>query len=61
MKLPWRSSLQKQRPSSHDTHLYAMRNIVERVFCTMKDMKRLASRFEKQAIDSLNMIYIFAI
>jgi len=29
----------------HDVDLYKMRNIVERFFCTMKDMRRLATRF----------------
>ena len=45
----------------HDKNLYAMRNIVERFFCKMKDMRRLATRFEKTAINFQNMIYMFAI
>ena len=45
----------------HDKNLYAMRNIVERFFCKMKDMRRLATRFEKHAINFQNMIYMFAI
>ena len=50
-----------RNPIPHDPNLYAMRNIVERFFCKMKDMKRLATRFEKREINFLNMIYIFAI
>tara|TARA_B100001971_G_scaffold203512_1_gene218463 strand:+ start:704 stop:835 length:132 start_codon:yes stop_codon:yes gene_type:complete len=38
-----------------------MRNIVERFFCTMKDMRRLATRFEKLSCNFLAMIHIFAI
>jgi|GEM_PF-2750149 len=37
-----------RNPVSLDTNLYAMRNIVERFFCKMKDMRRLAMRFENQ-------------
>ena len=48
-------------PISHDKKLYAMRNIVERFFCKMKDMRRLATRFEKKAINFLSMVQIFAI
>lgn len=36
-------------PEPNDANLYAMRNIVERFFCKMKDMRRLATRFEKYA------------
>lgn len=49
-----------RNPATHDTRLYAMRNIVERFFCKMKDMRRLATRFEKSRRNFLNMIYLFA-
>jgi transposase len=32
----------------HDKNIHAMRNIVERFFCKMKDMRRLATRLEKK-------------
>lgn len=57
--IPSKSNARK--PVPHDRNLYAMRNIVERFFCKMKDMRRLAIRFEKHAINFHNMIYIFAI
>ena len=57
--IPSKSNARK--PVPHDPNLHAMRNIVERFFCRMKDMRRLATRFEKTAINFLNMIYIFAI
>jgi transposase len=50
-----------REPISHDPGLYKMRNIVERFFCTMKDMRRLATRFEKLSCNFLAMIHIFAI
>ena len=43
-------------PIPHDKNLYVMRNTVERFFCKMKDMRRLATRFEKKAINFLSMI-----
>ena len=57
--IPSRSNARK--PVEHDQNLYAMRNIVERFFCKMKDMRRLATRFEKHDINLHNMIYMFAI
>lgn len=50
-----------RRPVSHDANLYVMRNIVERFFCKMKDMRRLATRFEKLGRNFLSMLYLFAI
>jgi len=48
-------------PIPHDKKIYAMRNIVKRFFCKMKDMRRLATRFEKKAINFLSMVQLFAI
>jgi transposase len=50
-----------KNPIPHDTNLYAMRNIVERFFCKMKDMRRLATRYEKLSRNFLAMLHIFAI
>jgi transposase len=50
-----------RNPVPHDANLYAMRNIVERFFCKMKDMRRLSTRFEKYAQNFLAMLHIFAI
>ena len=49
--IPSKSNARK--PIPHDKNLYAMRNIVERFFCKMKDMRRLATRFEKKAVNFL--------
>lgn len=48
-------------PIPHDPELYAMRNLVERFFCRMKDMRRLATRYEKLQRNFLSMLHIFAI
>jgi transposase len=50
-----------KEPISHDAGLYKMRNIIERFFCTMKDIRRIATRFEKLSRNFLAMIHIFAI
>ena len=57
--IPSKSNARK--PIPHDPGLYKMRNIVERFFRTMKDMRRLATRFEKLSCNFLAMIHIFAI
>ena len=48
-------------PIPHDPDLYAMRNLVERFFCRMKDMRRLTTRYEKLKRNFLSMLHIFAI
>ena len=48
-------------PIPHDAGLYRHRNIVERLFCKMKDTRRLATRFEKKAKNFFSMIQLFAI
>lgn len=50
-----------KNPIPHDPEIYAKRNIVERFFCKMKDMRRLATRFEKTKRNFISMIHIFAI
>ncbi|GAB5510422.1 MAG: hypothetical protein Rhims3KO_18230 [Hyphomicrobiales bacterium] len=48
-------------PIPHDSNIYALRNLVERFFCRMKDMRRLTTRYEKLKRNFLSMLYIFAI
>ena len=50
-----------RNPALHDANLYAMRNIAERFFCKMKNMRRLSTRFEKYAQNFLAMLHIFTI
>ena len=55
------SKSNEREPVQHDPALYAHRNVVERFFCKMKDMRRLATRFEKKAQNFLSMAQPFAI
>ena len=50
-----------RNPAPHDANLNAKRNIFERFFCEMKDMRRLATRFEKYAQNFFVILHIFAI
>ncbi len=51
----------EQNPAEHDKNLYAMRNLVERFFCRMKDMRRLTHRYERTARNFRAMLLLFAI
>ena len=57
--IPSKSNARK--PIPHDPNLYAKRNIVERFFCKTKDMRRLATRFEKTATNFRSILYNFAV
>ena len=49
-----------RNPQPHDERLYKLRNIVERFFCRCKDMRRIATRFDKLARNFLAALYLFA-
>lgn len=49
-----------KNPVEHDKPLYRMRNIVERFFCRLKDMRRIATRYERKKINFQSLIYLFA-
>lgn len=51
----------ERNPAPHDADLYKQRNLVERFFCRMKDMRRLTTRYEKSARNFLAMLHLFAI
>ncbi len=57
--IPCRATNKKQIP--YDTRLYRERNIVERFFCRLKDMRRIAQRFDKHADNFLSAVYLFSI
>ncbi len=57
--IPSKSNARHHIP--HDPELYAMRNIVERFFCRMKDMRRLTVRYEKLKQTFMAMVQLFAI
>jgi len=39
----------RKRPHPFDTHAYKRRNLVERMFCRLKDFRRVATRYDKLA------------
>lgn len=49
-----------KRQQRHDRRLYRLRNIVERFFCRLKDLRRIATRFDKLARNFLAALYLFA-
>jgi len=49
-----------KNPIDHDKPLYRMRNIVERFFCRLKDMRRLATRYDRTARNFRSFVYLFA-
>jgi transposase len=55
------SKANAKAPVLHDPNLYAMRNLVERFFCRMKDMRRLTASYDKLKSNFLSMLHIFAI
>lgn len=57
--IPYKSNA--RQPIPHDPDVYAMRNLVERFFCRMKDMRRLTTRYEKLKRNFLAMVHSFAI
>ena len=40
--------------------LYRGRNAIERMFCRLKDFRRIATRYDKLAANFLNAIYLAA-
>lgn len=57
--IPYRSNTKHPKP--YNKRLYRERNLVERFFCRMKDMRRLAQRFDKLAANFLAAIHLFSI
>ncbi len=57
--IPYRANA--ARPKPYNKKLYRRRNIVERFFCRLKDMRRLSQRFDKLARNFLAAVHIFAI
>lgn len=53
------SRCDERQPIPHDASLHARRNAVERLLCIMKNMRSLATRFEKLKRDLLYITHIF--
>ena len=43
------SSARRTRPLPLDRHAYKRRNLIERMFCRIKDWRRIATRYDRRA------------
>lgn len=52
----------KNRPTPHPfcKESYKRRNVIERMFCRLKDARRIATRYDKCAITFLNALCLIA-
>jgi transposase len=51
----------RKHPHSWDRLLYRERNLIERMFCRLKDFRRVATRYDKRADTFLSAALIAAI
>lgn len=57
--IPWKSN--QQRRSPFDKGLYRKRNRVERAITRLKQFRRVATRYEKRAVNYLTMVTLSTI
>ncbi len=50
----------RKHPHSYDRLAYRSRNVIERMFCRLKDFRRIATRYDKRADTFLAAILIAA-
>ncbi len=51
----------RKHPHSYDAEVYKSRNLIERMFCRLKDFRRIATRYDKLARNFLSAALIAAI
>lgn len=54
------SNATRRRPYPLNRQAYKRRNLIERMFCRLKDFRRIATRYDKLARDFLSAIAIVA-
>lgn len=54
------STTSRRAPIPYDTHAYKLRNLVERMWCRLKDFRRVATRYDKLARNYLAAVLIAA-
>ena len=54
------STRSRKRPIPHDVRAYRARNLIERAFCSLKDFRRIATRYDKLAQNFLSAVAIAA-
>ncbi len=52
------STRSRKRPIPYDTAAYRERNRIERAFCSLKDWRRIATRYDKLARNFLSAVAI---
>ena len=54
-------SIRRRRPLiAYDVHAYRQRNVIERMFCRLKDFRRIATRYDKLARNFLAGVLLAA-
>ncbi len=51
----------RRRPYPWDPDAYRGRNLIERMFCRLKDFRRIATRYDKRADNFLSAVLLAAI
>lgn len=51
----------RKHPHTYDREAYKARNLIERMFCRLKDFRRVATRYDKRADTYLSAVLIAAI
>ncbi len=55
------STTSRRQPIAYDRRAYKARNRIERLWCRLKDWRRIATRYDKLARNFLSGAYIAAI
>lgn len=50
----------RKHPHDYDSQVYKSRNLIERMFCRIKDFRRVATRYDKLARNFLAGVLIAA-
>lgn len=54
-------NLTRKHPNAYDATAYRARNMIECMFCRLKDFRRIASRYDKYAANYLAGVFVAAI
>lgn len=50
----------RKHPHRYDKAAYKGRNVIERMFCRLKDFRRIATRYDKLGRNFLSAIFLIA-
>ena len=56
----FRHNSTRKHPHTYDAEAYKSRNLIERMFCRLKDFRRIATRYDKLARNFLAGVLIAA-